>query len=260
MSDDPTQARAAALDALVAVARRGALAARLAPSSGSTDALAAIVRTATVVLDAAASSIALHDSGRDRLVFTVAAGPAAGDVVGLAIDPRAGIAGYAFSTGQPLAVADVAADPRFDRTVAEATGYVPRSLLATPLFDDAGTVGVLEVLDRAGGSFDLRDLELAGSLAAAATAVVRAGQGRDIATALATALTAALAPEAAGGDAEAVAAEVTARLASAEDDAIGRLADGLARLIAADPERIALATDLVDVLLRHEDRRGPARR
>ena len=51
---------------------------------------------------------------------------------------RRGIAGYAFSTGQPLAVADVAQDPRFDRTVAESTGYVPRSLLATPLVDDAG--------------------------------------------------------------------------------------------------------------------------
>ena len=90
----------------------------------------------------------MHDPATDRLVFRAASGPAAGDIVGMAIDAAAGIAGYAFSTGQPLAVADVTADPRFDRSIAEATGYVPSSLLAVPLLDERGTVGVLEALDR----------------------------------------------------------------------------------------------------------------
>ena len=75
--------------------------------------------TAATVLDAQASSIALHDPATDQLVFVAAAGPASGDVVGLGIAATAGIAGYAFSTGQPLAIADVAQDPRFDRSVAE---------------------------------------------------------------------------------------------------------------------------------------------
>ena len=86
----------------------------------------------------------------DRLVFVAAAGPAAGEVIGLSIDAAAGIGGYAFTTGQPIAIADVAADPRFDRTVAEATGYLPGTLLAVPLADERGIVGVLEVLDRRG--------------------------------------------------------------------------------------------------------------
>ena len=124
-------------------------------------------------MDAQAASVAVHDAATERLVFVAAAGPAAGDVVGLSIAADAGIAGYAFSTGQPMAVAEVSADPRFDRTVAAATGYVPGTLLATPLADDDGTVGVLEVLDRRGGPFTLADLDLAATVAQAVTVAVR---------------------------------------------------------------------------------------
>ena len=98
-----------------------------------------------------AVSVAVHDAATDRLVFRVAAGPEGGGVVGLEIAAHEGIAGYVFSTGQPLAVADVVADPRFERTTAERTGYVPRSLLAVPLVDEEGTLGVMELLDRRDG-------------------------------------------------------------------------------------------------------------
>ena len=135
-------------------------------------------------MDAQAASIALHDPATDRLVFVAAAGPAGGDVVGLAIEATAGIAGYAFATGQPLAIADVAQDPRFDRTIAESTGYVPSSLLATPLVDEQGALGVLEVLDRRTGTFDLRDLEVAGALARQATVIARHGRAERDATRL----------------------------------------------------------------------------
>ena len=100
-----------------------------------------------------------------------------GGVVGLSIAAHEGIAGYVFSTGQALAVADVAADPRFERSTAERTGYVPRSLLAVPLVDGAGTIGVLELLDRRDGlPFDLADVEAATRMAAAMTAVARASR------------------------------------------------------------------------------------
>ena len=122
-----------------------------------------------------AVSVAVHDATTDRLVFRVAAGPEGGGVVGLEIAAHEGIAGYVFSTGQPLAVADVVADPRFERTTAERTGYVPRSLLAVPLADEEGTLGVMEFLDRRDGvPFDLVDLETGGRFAAALTASIRA--------------------------------------------------------------------------------------
>lgn len=257
----------AALDALLAVARRLEAVDRLTAAAGARSLadeplLTAVARTATVVLEAQAASIALHQPAGDRLVFVAAAGPAAGDVVGLGIDASAGIAGYAFSTGQPLAVADVAADPRFDRTIAQATGYVPRSLLATPLTDDQGTVGVLEVLDRRDGTFSLRDLDLAATLAAEVTLIVRRSQtGRDATRLLRGALTSIVAEDdttAEGGpravDIEAIVSGLAVRLAADADDPTWRLADQLARLLASDPDRLDLAVDWLDALLRRTER------
>ena len=272
-TEDPTRPDAAAILAtIVAVARRLEAASRLDVSANgrSTAAndplLAAVAQTAAVVLEAQAASIALHEPVGDRLVFVAAAGPAAGEVVGLTIDASTGIAGYVFSSGQPLAVADVSRDPRFDRTVAEATGYVPRSLLATPLADEQGLVGVLEVLDRRDGTFSLHDLEVAAALAQEATIIVRRGRPeRDAAQLLRGALIGLVSDEAAAiGDADAasievIVAQVAARLATDVDDPTWHLADRLARLVATDPERIELAVDWLDALLRREDGRGERR-
>lgn len=265
---------APALAALMAVARRLDAVAHL--ESGADDGLlAAVARTATVVLDAQAASIALHDPERDRLVFVAAAGPSAGTVVGMEIDPAAGIAGYAFSTGQPLAVADAAADPRFDRTVAEATGYLPGSILATPLIDEAGTAGVLEVLDRRGGSFTLRDLDIAAAFAQHATLIVRNDRFfRDAGSLLRRSLEGLVAadPGAPDGprqvvlDDAAIEALVSAAIEDLDndpDDPTWRLADRIARMREVDPESIALAVDWLDALLRRRGRSirgaGPAR-
>src|SRR4029078_2575277 len=63
-----------------------------------------------------------------------------------------------FSPGLRLALPAVASAARFGRSAAEQTGYVPRSVVAVPLLDDEGSVGVLEVLDkRSEAAFDLRD-------------------------------------------------------------------------------------------------------
>ena len=255
MSDDLATNRAAALDTLVSIARRLAARDRLTPGRAE-PLLEALVTTAAAVLDAQAASVALHDPATDQLVFVAAAGPAGADVIGLRIATGSGIAGYAFSTGQPLAVADVSQDPRFDRAIAESTGYVPRSLLATPLIDDEGTVGVLELLDRRSGSFDLRDLELAAAFAREATVIARHGRtGRDAADLLRSALRSVMGGEATPDEVETLVAATTQTLADDGGDPIWSLADRLARLIATDPERIGLAVDWADALLR-ADRAG----
>ena len=55
------------------------------------------------------------DPGRNQLVFEVAAGEQGQGVIGLAIAPDQGIAGYVFTTGQPLALSEVERDARFGR-------------------------------------------------------------------------------------------------------------------------------------------------
>lgn len=97
---------------------------------------------------AAACSCALVDEDGSALTFVAADGVGAEAIIGVDLPIGRGIAGWAVMSGQPIAVRDVAVDPRFARDVAESTDYVPRSILAAPLFDDAGEVlGVIEVLD-----------------------------------------------------------------------------------------------------------------
>ncbi|OGN82503.1 MAG: hypothetical protein A2X23_05790 [Chloroflexi bacterium GWC2_73_18] len=255
-----------ALELLREIALRAEAARRM--EGGATEALLRSIVEATVTLfQAEAASIALHDPASDRLVFRVAAGEQGQGVVGVAIPPDKGIAGYVFSTGQSLALSDVQRDPRFGRGVAEQTGYVPRSIIAVPLVDEHGTVGVLEVLDKRDSSaFSLRDVELAGVFARQAAVAIRASRvERDVTALLATAL-ASLAGAGAGAEAAAGAEEgaaaaaaelVSAALAGLDRDDESRLwalAERVARVRRADPAQLELVIDLLDVLARHAER------
>src|SRR5918998_4543350 len=167
---------AAALQALRLAARRSSAARRL--DGDAEQALLQTIVEATVTLfEAEASSIALFERDPDRLEFRVAAGAQGAGAVGLSVPPSRGIVGYVFSTGQPLALSDVMSDPRFDRSTAERTGYVPRSIAAVPLVDQEQTVGVLQVLDKhTSPSFSLRDMELLAVFARQAAAAIRAAR------------------------------------------------------------------------------------
>jgi GAF domain-containing protein len=253
----PTEGDAATAT-LARVARRLAAASAVSPAVADPT-LEAVVEVAVAALDARASSVALYDRSRDRLVFVAAAGSAAAGVVGLEIESGAGIAGYAFSTGQPLAVADVERDPRFDRATAEATGYIPRSLLATPLLDEDGAVGVLEALDRRDGSgFTLRDLDVAGRIARLGVLAVRRSRlEHDAAALLRRALEAVVAGAAGSADEPMDDAGIDRLVSLAAgdleidpDDPTWRLADRLARLRDVDPASVDLAVEWLDALLR----------
>jgi GAF domain-containing protein len=236
-------------DVLGGLALRAAAAGRLEPVAGETI-LRSVLDTAVALFDANAASLALHDPQTDKLVFRVVAGAAGEGALGLEIRADEGIAGYVFRTGQPLAVADVAADPRFGRAAAEASGYVPRSILAVPLIDDAGSIGVLEVIDKRDGStFGLRDLQLSSVLARQATIAIRATRvERDAATLLRTALRQVVE----GDDADAALEAGLAAIAGGDEDQDGfwPLVDVLARVRRSNPEQLALVTELIEVLAR----------
>ncbi len=263
MSDDAHAAgvsSGAVLALLASVARRAAVAGRLEPPGGAA-VLRSVVEATVALFDAEAASIALHDAVTDRLVYVVAAGEHGQGVVGLSVAPHEGVAGYVFSTGQPIAMSDVASDPRFAASTAERTGYVPRSLLATPLVDDDASLGVLTILDkRSGDGFGLRDVELAGVFARQATTAIRATRlERDTASILAEALRAL-----AGHDADRDALdELVGRIAggiAADDDPLWTLADRVARLRDADPSEVGLLTELLDLLVRRTAAQGAAGR
>ncbi len=264
---------------LHAVALRVEVARRLAPPAGMA-VLRSIVDATVALFEAEAASLALHDPATDRLVFTVAAGEHGQGVVGLAIESGQGVAGYVFSTGQPLALSDVARDARFGRATAAKTGYVPRSLIAVPLVDEEGVLGVLEVLDKRGDAgFDLHDVELATVFAHQATVAIRSSRvERDTASLLRGVLTAADRASRAGAPDDAGAAPDDADAAAADDaaldaiiaaeirsldadgnDPLWALADQIALLRSADPGQLELVRDLLAVLVRRADRGRAAR-
>lgn len=210
--------------------------------------LQSIVDATATLFDAEAASIALYEPATDRLVFRVAAGEQGAGAIGLEIPPTRGLAGYVFSTGQPLALSDVASDPRFDRTAAERTGYVPRSIAAVPLVDRGTPVGVLQVLDkRTSPTFSLRDMELLAVFARQAAAAIAATRvQRDLAALLREALR--RVDEAEPLDEAAVEALVSATtkgLDAGEGEPFWRLVDGLARLSVLGEREQVLAADLL---------------
>ncbi len=257
--------RAALVDALLAAAAdRASVAIRLEPP-GLERILRSIVDATASLFDAEAASIALADDD-GRLRFRVAAGDRGQGVVGMTVNPGEGVAGYVASTGQPLALTDVARDPRFGRATAEATGYVPNSILAVPLELDDRVIGVLEVLDkRDGGGFDLADISHAAIFARQAAVAIDASRiERDVRRILADGL-AAIA-EGTGDAPEDVATLLAGVLGSgeAEGPAFWSLVDRIAALRAADPGSLGLVGDLLEVAVHHlgrptaQPRRGSA--
>jgi GAF domain-containing protein len=151
----------------------------LLPASNQ-ELLQSIVDASARIFGAAAASICLVDEDAQMLEFKVATGIGREDVVGRRIRVDQGIAGYIAMTGQPIAVSNVQADPRFKKDFAQSTGYVPRSILGTPLFSDGQVIGVMEVLDKiAAASFGLQDMELLGVFAQQAALAIHQSQQYD---------------------------------------------------------------------------------
>jgi GAF domain-containing protein len=259
LSDEPPRGLSPdALALLEEIAVRLEAARRL--DLGSSESVLRSIVDATVALfQAEAASIALYDPTTDRLVFRVAAGEQGQGAIGLSVPPSEGLVGYVYTTGQALALSDVERDQRFGRRYAEQTAYVPRSIVAVPLVDDHGTIGVLEVLDkRESSTFSLRDIELASVFARQAAIAISASRVERDASSLLAAALASLAGDDQNGERagriEEIAGAATAALGRDDESGLWALVEQVARARAADPASIALVTDLLAVLARHAER------
>ncbi len=143
--------------------------------------LKSIVDAAARIFGAAAASILLVNEDEEALEFKVSTGEADHDLVGTRFPFDKGIAGYVFMTGMPIATSNVKDDKRFNQDFAKSTGYVPSSILATPLLSsDDRVIGVMEVLDKINAtSFDIHDMELMGLFAQQAAMAIEQSQQID---------------------------------------------------------------------------------
>jgi len=139
--------------------------------------LGSVVEAARRIFGAAAASIALINEKKQALDFKVSVGAGNENVVGMSIPLGKGIAGYVAMTGQPIAVSNLQQDARFNKDFAQSTGYVPRSILATPLMRGDQVIGVMEVLDKIDApSFGMQDMELLGIFARQAAIAIHQSQ------------------------------------------------------------------------------------
>ncbi len=139
--------------------------------------LQSIVDAAGRIFGAAAASILLADEQEKSLEFMVAYGASDHNLVGTKFPLDKGIAGYVVMTGQPIAISNVRQDTRFNQDFAQSTGYVPTSILATPLLVNGRVIGVMEVLDKIdSASFDMQDMNLLGLFANQAALAIQQSQ------------------------------------------------------------------------------------
>lgn len=118
-----------------------------APLTRSIENLLTLAASAVESDDAA---VIVRDGGSEDLRFLVAVGEVADKLRDLRIPQGKGIAGFVYSSGQPIAVADVGQDANFYAEVDKQTGFSTQTILATPLRYDGDIIGVLEFVNRTG--------------------------------------------------------------------------------------------------------------
>ena len=126
-----------------------------------------ILRSAVQVMDASAGSLLLLNRQTNELVFEVIEGGSGSTLEKTRMPADKGIAGWVASHGQPLIVDDVNRDDRHYRSISEDLGYTTRSILCVPMIAKGDVIGVLELLNKVGGSyFTLADQEMLTAFAA----------------------------------------------------------------------------------------------
>ncbi len=119
-----------------------------------------VVEKIRQLIPSEAWSLLMIDEEKQELVFEAALGAKGRDVQGLRPKIGEGVAGWVAANGKPAIVNDTSKDARFSPHVDAKTSFATRSILCAPLVSRGRTIGVLEILNKKGGPFTQRDLEL----------------------------------------------------------------------------------------------------
>lgn len=120
----------------------------------------AIMSRVKDVLKCEASSVILYEELKDTLVFYAASGAGATAVKGLSIPKGKGIAGWVFENRKPVIVKDVEKDERFYPEIDKITRIQTKSIVCVPVEKKKRMIGVLEGINKIGGTFTMKDQEM----------------------------------------------------------------------------------------------------
>jgi Nif-specific regulatory protein len=139
--------------------------------------LSQIMKSATRLSEAEASSLLLIDKKKQELYFEVALGSKGREVKKYTVKLDEGIAGWVVRNNKSIIVNDVANDKRHLSTIGELVNYTSKTMIAVPMRIKDKCVGVLEVInktDEAGFTQeDIEWLEIFANQAALAIANVK---------------------------------------------------------------------------------------
>jgi GAF domain-containing protein len=137
-----------------------------------------LLRLAAQAVGSEEASVLARDGNKGGLKFLVAIGAVADKLLKLKLPPGKGIAGFVFSSGQPMVVADVGKEQTFYDEVDKKVGFTTETILATPLRVNDQIVGVLEFVNRTGfppyEPFTPQDMDQAAHFADAIATLVEA--------------------------------------------------------------------------------------
>jgi len=136
--------------------------------------LNALVEMATARLNAARGSLFLNDPATNELYTRAAQGNMQREI---RILNTSGIAGFVFTSGEPLIIHDAYSDSRFNRSVDEQTGFVTQNILCVPIKTLKGEViGVAQTLNKHKGKFTRQDLRLLEAMTSQGTLALQSAQ------------------------------------------------------------------------------------
>ena len=143
-----------------------------------------LLRLAARAVGSEEASVLVRDGNRGSLKFLVATGAVADKLLKVKIPPGKGIAGFVFSSGQPMAITDVGKEEAFYAEVDKKVGFTTQTILATPLRANDQIVGVLEFVNRTGfppyEPFTPDDMDNAAHFADAIATLVEAYESADL--------------------------------------------------------------------------------
>jgi adenylate cyclase len=156
------------LELLLEVTRRMA-------SYGTLDqVLQALVEMTTTELNAERGSLFLNDPDTNELYSRVAQGNIQREI---RILNTSGVAGYVYTAGEALIIADAYADDRFNRSIDEQTGFTTRNILCVPIRTVKGEIiGVAQTLNKRSGKFTKQDLSLLEAMTSQGTLALQSAQ------------------------------------------------------------------------------------
>ena len=133
--------------------------AALSTVTGLDDLVREALRVSLSCVGATDGSVILYGSSRDRLVFSYVMGAKADELIGTELAPTQGLAGAVFQSGQRHVSDDVSQEAEHDTHIEERLGYRTRGMVTVPLRSARGrAIGVMQVLNKAPGSFDADDV------------------------------------------------------------------------------------------------------